>query len=84
MNEYVGTDLTESPANLGYQTDLPARLTKHQTVLDLQLDGTNESFALYSQEDGQENFALDSINYEEMGRPSKITVTVRPGDRLNG
>lgn len=64
--------------------DLPAKCVKSQQVLELQEDGTNNSYAFYQHgEDQNKTLTIPKVLFEDLGCPTKITVTVRPGDLLN-
>lgn len=53
-------------------------LIKKRTVLTL--DGS----AAFKDEDGKVYVDLDNDVWFEMGEPDEITVTIEPGDTLNG
>lgn len=64
--------------------------TKSRKVMDLADEQPFEGFATFDQpdDDGELNFTaqfhIDEELWFDMGRPEHITVTIKPGDLLNG
>lgn len=61
-------------------------LLKHQTVLGLSTtNGPRVRFSREREEDGDVNDTvyISRADWDDMGRPETITVTVEPGDLLN-
>ena len=66
--------------------DLPAKLVKHMTVLDLDEGSAEDELVTFQRVDGgfiEKQIRIKSDLWDELGKPTKITVTVRPGDQLN-
>lgn len=66
--------------------DKPATVIKHQTLMELQSNAGE--YAIYEQKQSETGEPVEAISvtgsmFEDLGRPSVITVTVRPGDHLN-
>jgi hypothetical protein len=63
-----------------------ADLSKVRTVLPIKVDAT--SGAVFAEPEGDPTYSVEAVSlprdiFEELGRPSFITVTVEPGDLLN-
>lgn len=56
-------------------------LTKRRLILDFLWRVDNQ--VAYGDEDGR-NWMMGVLAWEDMGKPEKITVTIEPGDLLNG
>lgn len=61
-------------------------LTKHETVLPrTYVDEMGADFEDREEGVGMSTYVwLSRQNYDDMGQPAEITVTVVPGDQLNG
>jgi hypothetical protein len=64
-------------------------LEKMKSVLDLADEQPFEGFATFQQSDDDEEgvwtkqFQMPTADWDDMGRPEVITITVKPGDTLN-
>ena len=61
-------------------------LTKARSVLDFSRGGTTHvTFASKDEDTGevQRSVIIRLQDYEDMGRPEQVTITIEPGDRLN-
>jgi len=54
-------------------------MTKHRMLLNRVDDGP-----MFTSDDGDTLLAVDLESFIELGRPAVVTLTVEPGDRLNG
>lgn len=67
-----------------------AQMTKHVTVMHHSSHFPHGGLALFVQdpfdgddESNREKIVISKQLYEDMGCPTRITVTVEPGDKLN-
>lgn len=79
-------DDTKNGQPLGWSLDQPAKLTNHRTVMDLQ--SSTPEYAIYEQAQDEPGEQVEAISlrgdvFDDMGRPAQVTVSVRPGNRLN-
>lgn len=64
-------------------------LTQTRSVLHLAVDATTNTHTVFrylSDDDGPYQYrevTLDFADWDDMGRPDQITITIEPGDLLN-
>ena len=59
-------------------------LTKSRHVMDFIWQVDDRAMFSYGDEDDPSYFHIDAQSWEDMNKPLSITVTVEPGDLLNG